>query len=143
MALQDMPNVGKVLQGVRLSLRPGGRFVASITHPCTDTPFREWERDINGKKRWLCIDRYFERGPLEFTWSGWGRDFKTEAMHTTLEDWVGSILEAGFQLRALAEPCPTEQALRTRPDLEDAARVPYYLFFDLVCPPRLGTANAS
>ena len=134
LALQDMPNVESVLRGVHAVLRPGGRFVASITHPCTDTPFRVWERDSNGKKRWLCIDRYFERGPLEYTWSGWGREFTTEAIHATLEDWLGWILEAGFQLRALKEPCPTNQSLRTRPDLEDAARVPYYLFFDLVRP---------
>ena len=135
LALQDMPNVGKVLQGVRSLLRPGGRFVASITHPCTDTPFRVWERDNSGQKRWLCIDRYFERGPLQYTWSGWTSEFTTEAIHATLEDWFSWILEAGFQLRALKEPCPTDQALRARPDLEDAARVPYYLFFDLVCPP--------
>ena len=134
LALQDMPNVGQVFHGVRSILRPGGRFVASIAHPCTDTPVRVWERDSGGQKRWLCIDRYFERGALEYTWSGWGRDFTTEAFHATLEDWVGWVLEAGFHLRALKEPCPTEQALHTRPDLEDAARVPYYLFFDLVCP---------
>ena len=134
MALQDMPNAEKVLRGVYGLLRPGGRFVASITHPCTDTPFRVWERDGGGKKRWLCIDRYFERGPLEYTWSGWGREFTTEAIHATLEDWLGWILGAGFQLRALKEPCPTDQALGTRPDLEDAARVPYYLLFDLVRP---------
>jgi len=42
--------------------------------------------------------------------------------------------EVVFQLRALKEPCPTDQALGTRPDLEDAARVPYYLFFDLARP---------
>ena len=57
LALQDMPQVGKVFQGVRSLLRPGGRFVASIAHPGTDTPFRVWERDSNGNKRWLCIDR--------------------------------------------------------------------------------------
>jgi SAM-dependent methyltransferase len=134
LALQDMPQVGKVLHGVHSLLRPGGRFVASIAHPCTDTPFRVWERDRGGNKRWLCIDRYFDCGPLQYAWSGWGRDFTTEAMHATLEQWFGWILEAGFQLRALKEPCPTAEALQSHPDLEDAARVPYYLFFDLVRP---------
>ena len=106
----------------------------SITHPCTDTPFREWERDSNGQKRWLCVDRYFECGAVEYTWNGWGREFTTEAMHATLEDWFGWILAAGFQVRGLKEPYPTDEALRARPDLEDAARVPHYLFFDLTCP---------
>jgi SAM-dependent methyltransferase len=135
LALQDMPNVERVFQGVRSLLRPGGRFIASIAHPCTDTPFRAWERDSSGKKRWLCIDRYFERGPFQYTWSGWEQEFTTEATHATLEDWFGWILQAGFQLRSLQEPCPREEVLRRRPDLEDAARVPYYLFLDLECPP--------
>jgi SAM-dependent methyltransferase len=134
LALQDMPNVGKVFRGVHALLRPGCRFVASITHPCTDTPFRVWEKDKSGAKRWLCIDRYFERGSFEYTWSEWGRDFTTEGFRAPLEDWLGWILDAGFQLRAFKEPRPTDEALRTRPELEDAARVPYYVFFDLMRP---------
>src|SRR4029450_2591259 len=93
LALQDMPEVGKVLQGVHSLLRPGGRFVASIAHPCSDTPFRKWERASAGNKRWLCIDRYFDCGALQYAWSGWGIDFTTEAMHATLEQWIGWILE--------------------------------------------------
>lgn len=132
MALQDMPSVEKVFQGVHALLRAGGRFVASITHPCTDMPFRVWEKDERGAKRWLCIDRYFERGSFEYTWAEWGPDFTTEGFRAPLEDWLGWILAAGFQLRAFKEPRPTDEALRTRPDLEDAARVPYYVLFDLV-----------
>lgn len=134
LALQDMPDVPRVLGGVRTLLRPGGRFVASITHPCTDTQLRRWELDADGAKRWLCIDRYFDRGPLQYEWSGWGDEFTTEAIHAPLEDWVRWILESGFRLGGLQEPCPTEQAVRSRPELEDAARVPYYLLFDLQRP---------
>jgi ubiquinone/menaquinone biosynthesis C-methylase UbiE len=132
LALQDMPDIPAVLRGVAEVLRPGGRFVASIAHPCSDTPFRRWERDEAGRKRWLCTDRYFERGPLEYAWKGWAYDFATPAQHATLEDWFGWIHGAGFRLRALREPRPTEAAVRARPDLEDAARVPYFLIFDLV-----------
>jgi ubiquinone/menaquinone biosynthesis C-methylase UbiE len=132
MALQDMPDVPAVLRAAHAVLRPGGRLVVSITHPCTDTPFREWQRDDAGHKRCLCIDRYFDRVAVEYTWRGWDYDFTTPALHAPLEDWFAWILGAGFQLRALREPRPTEQALRERPDLEDAAKVPYYVIFDLV-----------
>ncbi len=132
MALQDVPDVPAALRGVTEVLRPGGRFVASVVHPCTDTPFRKWERDEAGRKRWLCIDRYFERGPLETAWTGWGYDFTTPALHATLEDWFGWIHGAGFRVRALREPRPTEEAVLARPELEDAARVPYFLIFDLI-----------
>ncbi|HEX8244240.1 MAG TPA: class I SAM-dependent methyltransferase [Longimicrobium sp.] len=132
LALQDMADPATVLRGVRAALRPGGRFVASITHPCTDTPFRRWEKDEAGRKRWLCLDRYFDREPLEYAWKGWAYDFTTPALHATLEDWFGWIHAAGFRLRDLREPRPTDEALRRRPELDDAARMPYFLILDLV-----------
>jgi SAM-dependent methyltransferase len=133
LALQDMPDPARVLRHVRALLVPGGRFVASITHPCTDTPLRRWERDEEtGAKRWLCVDRYFERGPIEYRWPWWDDDVRTPALHVPLEDWYAWSLEAGFRIAALREPRPTAEALRAHPELEDAARVPYYVIFDLV-----------
>ena len=46
-------------------------------------------------------------------------------------DWT---VDAGFSIRALREPKPTEEAIRKQPDLEDATRVPYFLIFDLTVP---------
>lgn len=132
MALQDMPRVDQVLRGIHGILRPGGRLVASITHPGTNPPFRRWERDETGAKRWLCIDRYFDGGPVDYAWTGWQYAFTTPALHATLEQWFAWIFDAGFTLRALREPRPSEAAVQAIPDLEDAARVPYYLLLDLV-----------
>ncbi len=132
LALQDMPAPDAVLRAVHAVLRPGARFVVSIAHPCTDMPTREWEKDAAGRKRRLCVDRYFDREPLLYAWRGWAYDFTTPAMHATLEDWFAWALGAGFTVRALREPRPTAEALRAHPDLEDAARVPYYLLLDLV-----------
>lgn len=129
-ALQDMSDPPQVFLGVHALLKPGGRFIASILHPCTNTPFREWERDAERRKRWLCIDRYFERGAVTCAWD-WDEHFVTQFRHATLEDWLGWMLGAGFRLRTLLEPKPTEAALRTSPDLEDARRVPYFLIVDL------------
>jgi SAM-dependent methyltransferase len=132
LALQDMPEPARALRAVHAVLRPGARFVASITHPCTDTPRRAWERDDGGHKRWLCLDGYFERVPIEYAWKNWAYEFTTPALHATLEDWFEWTLGAGFRVRALREPRPSEAALASRPDLEDAARMPYFLIFDLV-----------
>ena len=131
LALQDMPAPDAVLRAVHAVLRPGGRFVVSVAHPCTDTPFRRWEKDAAGRKRWLCVDRYFERGAVVYDWKGWAYDFTTPALHATLEDWFGWALGAGFRVRAVREPRPSAEALRAHPDLEDAARVPYFLLLDL------------
>jgi SAM-dependent methyltransferase len=131
-ALQDMPDPAAVLRGVASVVRPGGRFVASITHPCTDTPLRQWERDDHGGKRWLCIDRYYERGPIDYTWLRWAYEFTTPALHVPLEDWFDWIVAAGFSVRAVREPRATDEAIRANPHLADTARVPYYVIFDLL-----------
>lgn len=134
-ALQDMPAVPEVLRGVRSALRSGTRFVISITHPCTDTPYRAWDRDAGGAKRALCINRYFSRETIEYVWRDDEQDVLTPALHATLEDWFGWILSAGFQVVGLREPCPTRDAIARRPPLNDAAMVPYILMLDLAVSP--------
>ncbi len=141
MALQDMPDVPGVLREARRTVRDEGRLVVSIVHPCTDTPFREWERDDSGGKRWLCIDRYFERGPVEYPWKGWAYEFRTPSFHATLEDWFDWFLSAGFSLSALKEPRPSKAALVKRPELEDASRVAYYLLLEFTAGPPINEAR--
>ena len=48
MSLQDMADVGATLRSASAVLKPLGRMVFSVPHPCTDTAWREWERDANG-----------------------------------------------------------------------------------------------
>jgi SAM-dependent methyltransferase len=131
LSLQDMSDIAGAFAAVRHALRPGGRLVMSIAHPCSDTPFRRWAKDAAGAKQWLCIDRYFERGPIRYHWKGWKYDFSTAAQHATLEDWLGWAFDAGFTLRALREPQPSQAAVHAHPELADAARVPYFLLLDL------------
>lgn len=134
LALQDMPDIKSVLRSVRDVLVPGGRFVVSIAHPCTDTPFRRWQKDADGERQWLCIDRYFDRGPITYRWRDWAYEFTTSAMHVPLEDWIEWFTTAGFSLRSLREPRPTAEAVSRRPELLDCARVPYFLLLELERP---------
>jgi len=133
LALQDMPYVPDVLQVLREMLVPGGRLVASIAHPCTDTPFRRWQKDETGAKQWLCIDRYFERGPMSYRWKGWSYEFSTTALHATLEDWLGWFSASGFSLLTLREPVPSPEAIARHPELDDCSRIPYFLLMDFEC----------
>ena len=134
LALQDMPNPDRVMKAIYTVMKPRARLVASIEHPCTATPLRGWERGEDGKKRWLCIDRYYERGPIEFTWKRFAYKFTTSALHVTLSDWFTWFIAAGLQIRAFDEPRPTKDAVRKNPDLADARRVPYFAMFDVARP---------
>jgi 2-polyprenyl-3-methyl-5-hydroxy-6-metoxy-1,4-benzoquinol methylase len=134
MSLQDMANVEAVFESVAAVLRPGGRFLFSIPHPGTDTPFRQWERDWKGRKGALKIDRYFDTGPAVCHWTMARLQYSwdTPWQRRTLAEWSARIADAGFLIRCLHEPRPTEEQVRLRPDLEDAYRVPYFLVFDVV-----------
>ena len=134
MALQDMSDPGACLIGAASVLGPGGRMVVSVPHPCTDTVVREWDRDAGGRKRALRIDRYFESGPASCDWSmaRLAYRWQTPYWRHTLGEWSAMIAAAGFCIRRLQEPCPTATQVREMPELDDCARIPYFLVLDLV-----------
>ena len=52
----------------------------------------------------------------------------------TLSGWSVLIAEAGFLIRRLDEPRPTEEQVQRNPNLEDCYRLPAFLIFELVKP---------
>lgn len=136
MSLQDMADVDAALRGAFSVLRPGGRMVLSVPHPCTDTAYREWERDAEGRKLALKLDRYFEAGPAVCDWNmpRLLHPWRTPCWRLTLAGWSGKVADAGFLVRRLHEPRPTDEQAARRPELDDCRRLPYFLVFDLVRP---------
>jgi SAM-dependent methyltransferase len=133
MSLMDMPDPGRVLAAARALVRPGGRVIASVSHPATDTPHRRWARDADGAKRALEIDGYFDATTtiMEWNMARLRRPFRTVQYRTTLEAWSRMIDAAGLGIARLHEPRPDAETIARRPELSDAARVPYVLIFEL------------
>jgi len=136
MSLQDMADVPGALASAFALLRPGGGAVASVPPPFSDMPFREWERDAERRKIALRVDRYFESGPAVCHWNmpRLAYHWETPYWRFTLAEWSGMIEEAGFLIRRLREPRPTEEQVRRMPDLDDCGRLPYFLVLDLLKP---------
>jgi 2-polyprenyl-3-methyl-5-hydroxy-6-metoxy-1,4-benzoquinol methylase len=134
MALQDMSDPEACLASAHRVLEPGGRMVFSVPHPCTDTVVREWDRDASGRKLALRIDRYFESGPAECDWSmpRLAYRWQTPFWRRTLTEWTAMISRAGFLIGGLTEPRPRADQLERLPELDDCARVPYFLILDLL-----------
>ncbi len=136
MSLQDMDDGGAVLRAAARLLGPAGRIVFSVPHPCTDTPVRIWERDATGAKVALKIDRYFDTGPAQCEWNmprlayHWSTPFRRH----TLEEWSRLIAAADLRIRGLWEPRPSEELVREHPQLQDCARVPYFLIVETARP---------
>ena len=134
MSLHDMADARGVLRSVFALLPEGGRMVFSIPHPCTDTPFREWDRDEAGNQTALKINYYFDSGPTVCHWSMKRLKYHWETPYWrhTLSEWSEMIAGAGFLIRRLYEPRPTEEQVQENPHLEDAYRIPAFLIFDLI-----------
>lgn len=132
MSIQDMADPEAAIRAASQLLPANGRLVFSLPHPFSEMAYREWERDQDGAKLSLKVDRYFESGHgilhwdmerLQYAW-------ETPRWRLTLSEWVTVLRDAGFALIAIGEPRPTREQVAQRPELEDCRRLPYFLVLD-------------
>jgi SAM-dependent methyltransferase len=129
MSFQDIADPAAVLAGAGRLLRPGGRVVFSIPHPCTDTLVRRGRRNDAGRKAVLELDRSFDTGPAVCDWS-MARPkcpWRTPYRRFTLAEWVGLVRAAGLVVLGMTEPRPNAALPAANPDSEDCARMAYFL----------------
>ena len=105
-ALPFVASSADVLREVFRVLRPGGRFVFSVTHPI------RWALpDDPGPGGLTISSSYFDRTPyVEADVDGWATYVEH---HRTLGDRVRDIVGAGFELTDLVEPGWPDTNLRT------------------------------
>ena len=129
MSFQGFADPAAALAGAGRLLRAGGRAAFSVPHPATDPPVRVWERDAHGSKLRFGLDRYFDGGPavcaldmsrLKYPW-------RTPCRRHTLSEWAGMVRAAGLVIAGLHEPRPDAVLVAARPELEDCARMTYFL----------------
>lgn len=136
-SLMDMAEVERALDEVFRTLKPGGFFQFSITHPCTTTPDRKLIKDEHGRPVALRIGRYFEPDDGEIDRWLFGAApaeekaglelFRTPRFHRTLSGWLNAVIDAGFIIERIEEPVADDQAVRQCPDVEDTRIAPYFL----------------
>ncbi len=132
MSIQDMPDPGAAIRVAVKVLTVGGRLVFSVPHPFTEMTYREWERDQDGNKIALKVDRYFDTGTRNFSWdmSRLRYSWSTPEWGLTLGEWSEHIARAGLLVSRIHEPRPTSDQVRNQPALEDCRRLPYFLIFE-------------
>jgi ubiquinone/menaquinone biosynthesis C-methylase UbiE len=137
MCLMDMPDVERAVAEAYRVLKPGGFFQFSIMHPCYDTPHRKNLRDPQGRTYAYEVGGYFETldGKVEeWTFSAAPEDvrksvakFKVPRFTRTLGRWLNLLIETGFRIERVEEPCPSEAVVEQCPQVQDAQVVPYFL----------------
>lgn len=118
MALMDIENAAGAIQEVARVLRPGGRFVASLSHPCfdkVDTSGWTIEYIYPLTTIWRKISRYREIAAADLPWELVpGQTVMTRAYHRPLSWYFRALRAATLVVAALEEPEPTEELASSR-----------------------------
>lgn len=94
----DLPRCFSACQRV---LKPGGRLVFSLDHPCRDC---FWDAD-DEELAIFPTRSYFDGTPIDWRWPG-QTDLRLRSHHYTVSQWLDLLAGAAFRLRRLVEPAP-------------------------------------
>jgi ubiquinone/menaquinone biosynthesis C-methylase UbiE len=136
MALMDIEDAGGAIGEVGRVLRPGGRFVTSLSHPCFDQgPSSTWmiERAFRSTKVWRKIEKYREPFADEIPWEiAPGKIVTTKGYHRPLSWYFRALREAALMIRSLEEPSPTQEFVEGSPQGPYVVEIPLHLVIEAV-----------
>lgn len=133
LALQNMKDYEPVIRDAAKALKPGGRLVLALNHPCFRVPRQSgWGWDETRKLQYRRVDMYLS--PLEVpiqAHPGSAPEVKTFSYHRPLQDYVAALARHGFAIDALEEWTSHRKSEGGRARAEDAARKEIPLFLAL------------
>ncbi len=115
MALMDVPDLASVFQAVNRILKPAGKFIIALLHPCFETPFSvpETIAEVDEAENYVaCRVLHYDQ---EGFWQSGGEGLrgKVGAYHRKLSTYLNGLLQAGFTIEEVAEPMLPETASAT------------------------------
>lgn len=137
MSLMDIPETDRALAEAVRVIKPGGFLQFSISHPCFDTPHRRNLRDEHGVTYAIEVGDYYRPQDGEVGEWLFGAtpdelkrklpNFKVPRFNRTLSYWLNLLVQTGFCVERVEEPKPTDETVRSCPDLQDAQVVAHFL----------------
>jgi SAM-dependent methyltransferase len=104
LSIQDMDPLTAALRSAAWALRPGGRVVLLMTHPCFRTPRQSgWGWDEGRRLQYRRVDRYLT--PLAVPMKVYGPEpgAATRSFHRPLEHYIAGLAERGLLVDRLRE----------------------------------------
>jgi SAM-dependent methyltransferase len=141
MALMDIADAAGALVEVSRLLRPGGRLVASIGHPCFNADGSTWLVEKTGFQDTVSreIRRYRDLSEFACLWRVGAGDFRrTPIYHRPLSWYVRALRAAGLAVVALEEPAPTAEFLARDDQGSYIAQIPLHLVIEAIKLPARG-----
>ncbi|UYZ00676.1 class I SAM-dependent methyltransferase [Peribacillus frigoritolerans] len=117
-----------ICQKVHECLKPGGTFIFSVEHPIfTSRSEQDWYFDDQGNRLHWPIDNYQSEGVRETT-------FLTENVikyHRTISTYINKLIGAGFVIKSVKEPMPSDEMLKNDSLMKDEKRRPMFLIISV------------
>jgi len=108
---------------IHACLKPGGSFIFSVEHPIfTSRDEQDWHYDDHGNRLHWPVDQYQSEGLRKTS-------FLTDNVikyHRTVSTYMNDVISAGFELKAIKEPMPSEEMMNN-PLMFDENRRPMFL----------------
>lgn len=106
LAIQDMDPIQPVFDSAAQLLRPGGRLVLAMTHPCFRVPKQSaWGWDPQRSVQFRRVDRYLTctREPIIANPGKPSSSLHTWSFHRPLQTYIRTLAKSGLFLDALEE----------------------------------------
>lgn len=141
LSIIDVPRYEAAFREVARVLKPGGRFVFSLVHPCFCPPDSDWEPRIPGivpirdaDRLYRKVDNY--RPARELRFRMWPTaPVETINYHRPLSDYAGACRAAGLLIRDIVEPAADEAVAERIDFLRGELRAPTFMILDCVKAP--------
>jgi ubiquinone/menaquinone biosynthesis C-methylase UbiE len=122
MALMFIKRYEETIQEVGRVLKPQGRFVFSLLHPCFLTPGSGWIlEDSPGQKKEKRIGWKTDNYHLRLVYHGVMVECDTKETYyfcRTLEDYFRALRKGGFVAEDLREPLPPKELIERHPSFK-------------------------
>jgi SAM-dependent methyltransferase len=138
LSLIDVDRYEQATREIARVLVPGGRFIASLVHPCFVTPDSAWVPREPGTvpvrdsdRLYRSVDNYFPESVVRFRmWPT--APAETVNYHRPISHYAHAFRHAGLLIRDIIEPTP-DPALAERVDFfKGEFRAPTFMIFECV-----------
>lgn len=129
LAFHYVQSFADVVAKIKTILVDGGSFVFSVEHPIfTAQGTQDWYYDEQHQSIFWPVDRYFDESIRESVFLG----EQVQKYHRTMSTYISTLLQQGFELKAIAEPEPDPELLKVHPEYKDELRRPMFLLISAV-----------
>lgn len=131
LALQNVENGSKVIENAKAHLKPQGKLLIVLNHPCFRIPRQSsWGVDEGKKTQYRRIDRYFGdmKIPIQMHPGKGSESPSTWSFHHPLSTYSQWLFDSGFQIAKIEEWCSDKVSTGKQAAMENRSREEFPLF---------------